>query len=85
MKKIRRIQQKASTRSGLDVHEKISESILHYAIIDYVLGNCRWVQGLAWDSDTDTVDYEDEYDYRNHLIRAQLVSGEGVRDRGCEG
>ena len=41
---------------------------------DLVSGNCLWITGLTFDSDASTIDYEDEYDWRNHLLRTQLVS-----------
>ena len=41
---------------------------------DLVSGNCLWIKGLTFSSDASTIDHEDEYDLRNHLIRTQLVS-----------
>ncbi len=41
---------------------------------DLVSGNCLWIEGLSFNSDQSTTNFEDEYEIRNHLIRAQLVS-----------
>ena len=51
-----------------------SETVFLDNNTDVVSGNCLWITGLTLSSDANTIKYEDEYEWRNHLIRAQLVS-----------
>ena len=52
---------------------------------DLVSGNCLWIKGLTFSSDASSINYEDEYDWRNHLIRTQLVSSHfSQKNRFCQ-